>query len=170
MSEQALSTTSRSFTRKPNSLPTDDKRRRGNGGLTKRVRIAIEAQAFDGLRRAEAAAKAGIAEHTLYQALRKPSVLAFWNECLQVLRTGERARNIHRLTEIREQDENRTAAVQAIKVLEEATESRSNSGSARAVTPGVVINITTREQTAVDATVIEINPLETQEESGAADE
>lgn len=125
------------ITRKPNSLPTDDVRRRGNGGLTKAVKVAIEAQVFEGLRRRDAAKQAGIAEHTLYQALRKPSVLAYWNACLQVLRTGERARNIHRLVQIRDKADN-MPAVNAIKMLEHIDElSTARPGAAQV--PGFTI-------------------------------
>lgn len=171
MTGRTITVSTRSVTRKPNTLPTDDKRRRGNGGLTKRVKAAIEAQVFDGLRRAEAAQKAGIAEHTLYQALRKPSVLSYWNECLQVLRTGERARNVHRLVEIRDQDDNKTAAVQAVKVLEEAADHRASSAPGRVTTPGVVIVIGGSRDGRViaDQGLIEINPLTDNEDVPNAD-
>lgn len=111
---------SRSVSRKPNPI-TGKPPRRPEAALTKRIRIAIEAQIFEGLGRKEAAEKAGIAEITLYQALRKPVVLAYWNEQLKVLRESTRARNIQRLEEIRDQNANLNAAVQAVKVLEPET-------------------------------------------------
>jgi hypothetical protein len=86
--------------------------------LTKKIRAAIDQIVFQGLTRADAAKAIGITDNALYQALRKPAVLAYWNEALQVLRTGERPRNLHRLVEIRDQNANLTAAVQAIKLLE----------------------------------------------------
>lgn len=62
--------------------------------ISRSVRVAIDAMVFDGLHRKEAALKAGIADHTLYQALRKPSVLAYLNGQQGVLRTSARARTI----------------------------------------------------------------------------
>jgi hypothetical protein len=48
-------------------------------------------------REPKAAKKAGISEHGLYKALRKPPVKAAYLAELDVLRTSERARNIHTL-------------------------------------------------------------------------
>jgi hypothetical protein len=63
-------------------------------------RVAIEAMVWDGLTRAEAAEKAGLKDHALYCALAKPHVKAFYLRQLEVLRTSERARNIHTLVEV----------------------------------------------------------------------
>lgn len=159
-STRTITKSSRAVTRKPNALTEATKPRRSDG-LTRKIRAAIDAQVFEGLKRAEAAKKAGITDNALYQALRKPAPLAYWNECLQVLRTGERARNIIRLTEIRDQDENRTAAVRAVQVLEEAAASKQQQAGSKVVTPGIqiVINANSAERMMPDQTLIEINPL-----------
>lgn len=60
---------------------------------------------FEGLRRDKAAAKAGIADHTLYQALRKPSVLAYLNSQQQVLRTSAAARSVARIDNLADEAE-----------------------------------------------------------------
>jgi predicted DNA-binding protein YlxM (UPF0122 family) len=131
MQQDAPLSISRAVTRKPN--PTTGKPpKRPAAALTKRVRTAIDAQVFDGLSRAEAAKAAGLSESAVYQALRKPAVLAYWNEQLKVLREGERARNLQRLGEIRDQNENYGAAVRAIQVLE---------GHGDSQRPGVSVSI-----------------------------
>jgi hypothetical protein len=117
-----------------------DKRRRPRG-LTRAVRTAIDAMMFDRCTRAEACVKAGITERALYLALAKPEVARHWNTQLDVLRSGERARNFHRLTELRDQDVHKMAAVNAVKELETAAASIPPGGSAGAVQPGLVIVI-----------------------------
>jgi transposase-like protein len=145
------------YRRKPNA-PTEGKRR--NTALTRKVKAAIDAQVFEGLTRAEAATKAGLSEHSLYDALRKPSVLQYWNECLQVMRTGARARNLHRLEEIRDQDDNYTAAVRAVQILEESADVQRTSAGQRVTQPGVTIYIgSDRPARDADKGLIEINPL-----------
>ena len=52
-------------------------------------------------RRADAAKLAGMTDKSLRSALRKAHVMAYYNGELEVLRAGERPRNIHRLAEIR---------------------------------------------------------------------
>src|SRR6516225_7828725 len=94
-----------------------DKRRRKRG-LTAAVRTAIDAMLYDRCTRAQACERAGFTERALYLALEKPEVAAYFNRGLQVLRAGERAQNLHRLADLRDQNINRAAAVKAIQVLE----------------------------------------------------
>jgi hypothetical protein len=115
-----------------------DKRRRPRG-LTQAIRIAIDAIVYDRCTRAEACEKAGITERALYLALEKAEVAAHWNRSIQVLRTGERARNFHRLTELRDQDDSRSAAVKACQVLEQLDSAETPHRGA--ATPGFVIVI-----------------------------
>lgn len=131
-----------------------DKRTRPRG-LTRAVRTAIDALMFERCSRAEACKKAGITERALYLALEKMEVARYWNQCLHVLRTGERARNLHRLCELREQDDNRNASVRAVQVLEQldaVEQSRPGVFSA----PGFIVVITPpAAQTGDAAPVIE---------------
>src|SRR5262245_23965725 len=83
-----------------------------------RVRTAIAAMVWRGLPRREAAEEAGISEHGLYKALRRPPVRAHYLAELHVLRTSERARNIHALASVRDESSNAMARVQAAKTLE----------------------------------------------------
>lgn len=129
--------------------------------LTRKVKAAIDAQVFVGMRRKEAAEHAGLTEQALYVALRKPVVLAYWNDCLQVLRSGERARNVQRLAEIREQNDNLNAAVASIKQLELDADTKRDAAGQRVVTPGVVVVVNAaRPDTYTDNETIEINPGE----------
>jgi len=93
-----------------------DKRRRPRG-LTKAIRTAIEAIMFDRCTRAQACEKAQITERAFYLGLEKPEVARFWNQQLVVLRQGERAANIHALTNVRD-GSSQMARVQAVRTLE----------------------------------------------------
>lgn len=107
-----MDTLAASTTALPSLLPSKDTKIER---VTGKVRVAIEEMVWSGLPRAQAAAKAGISEHGLYKALRKPPVKAFYMAQLDVLRTSERARDIHTLNEVRDQTSNQMARVQAVK-------------------------------------------------------
>ncbi|MGQ4274960.1 hypothetical protein [Terrihabitans sp. B22-R8] len=70
----------------------------------------------------EAAAHMGIAVSTALKYAAHPLAKQHYNRVLQEMRDGERGKNIRRLAQIRDQDANLTAAVQAIKGLEPAAE------------------------------------------------
>lgn len=131
--------------------------------VTGKVKRAIDAMVFDGLIRKAAAEHAGLKEHSLYVAFTKPHVKVYYNQQLEVLRTSARARNFHRLEEIREQDSNLTAAVHAIKTLEGDNTSKNNVNvSVTNVMPGIVIDLTDDKsagQQMDDQMIIEVNPL-----------
>lgn len=79
---------------------------------------------------------------SLYNALRRPQVKRLYMNELDVLRTSERARNIHALVDVRDQKGNHMARVNAVKALEQiADETPANAGKSRA--PGLVVNIIT---------------------------
>jgi hypothetical protein len=73
---------------------------------------------WQGMDRDTAAKRTGLQPKSLYNAFRKAPVRAYYEAGLQVLRTSARARNIHRLEQIRDAANN-MPAVQAIKALEE---------------------------------------------------
>ena len=93
--------------------------RSARGKVTGKLALAISAMVWEGSCRPEAAKAAGLKDHSLREALRKPHVKAFYRAQLEVLRTSERARNIHALARIRDQDQNKMAAVAAVKALEQ---------------------------------------------------
>lgn len=113
--------------------------------VTGKVKAAIDAMVWEGLPRDLAAVKAGLAPHSLYCALRKRHVLNAYNSECETLRSSGRARRIHRLEELSEQNSNLQAAVNANRALE-------NMGDDPAATavpaqrPGMLIVITQAPQ------------------------
>lgn len=116
------------------------KDRSHRGQVTGKLRNAINYMVWEGLDRTEAAQKATLADHSLREALKKPHVKRFYLDQLDVLRTSARARNIHRLMEIRDAADN-MPAVQAIKVLEQLSEEQAVGASYVRSSPGVTIVI-----------------------------
>jgi hypothetical protein len=110
------------------------------GQVTGRLKRAIDLMVWEGLTRKEAAERAGMREHSLYVAFRKSHVKAHYLTECEVLRVSGRARRILRLEQLAEQDDNRNAAVAAIKAAEQLGETEE--AQARRVTaPGLVIVI-----------------------------
>jgi len=112
--------------------------------LTASVRTAILAMVFgpdEGphagkpLRRAEAAAFAGIGDPYLRDCLSNPEIMKFWNEQLEVLRSGARPRALVRMIELSDQDAHRPTAFNASKFL--LTDGREDGGGG----PQVVVQI-----------------------------
>jgi hypothetical protein len=93
----------------------------GKGTVSGKLKVALMSMVWEGLKRPDAAKKAGMSDHGLREALRKPHVKAALTAECQVLRDSHRPRNIHRLAEIRDKADNQPA-VQAIKVLEQIGE------------------------------------------------
>jgi hypothetical protein len=111
--------------------------------VTGRLRHAITEMVWSGARRAEAAKTAGMTDHSLRAALRKPHVIAFYRAELGVLRESERAKTFHRLCAVRDQDSNKMASVAASKALEQISEEAVSRPHSQQQMPGFVICITT---------------------------
>lgn len=107
----------------------------------------------------EAARAADMTVRAMRKALDRQHVRQYLTGQRQVFRESACAKNPHRLVQIRDQDDNRTAAVKAILALEERTDADRSPGS-RVVTPGVVVIVGgTRDQRQVaDMGMIELNP------------
>ena len=86
--------------------------------MTRRVKAAIDAMVWQGLKRDDAAQSVGMKDNSLYVALAKPDVRAYYLSQCEVLRVSGKARRIFRLEEIAAQDENKQAAVNSIRALE----------------------------------------------------
>lgn len=108
--------------------------------ITKQVRTAIDAMVWQGLKRAEAATTADLKDNSLYIALRRPDVKAYYLDQLDVLRTSERARNFHTLCEVRDQTSNQMARVNAVQALERMDDQQVSAAAQRS-TPGLTIVI-----------------------------
>jgi hypothetical protein len=94
------------------------------------AREALDLMVFEGINRDEAAKRAGMLPKSLANSLRKPQTKRYYSEALEVLRVSGRARRIHRLEQLAEQDDNKVAAVNAIAALERLD------GAAEAAAPG----------------------------------
>ncbi|WP_407976110.1 hypothetical protein ACJKIH_03030 [Brucella pseudogrignonensis] len=68
--------------------------------VTPKQRIAIEAMVFEGQTRSEAAKTANLSDEAIRSALLKPQVLAYLNECQDVLRNSLRPRALHTMGEL----------------------------------------------------------------------
>jgi hypothetical protein len=87
--------------------------------VTGKLRQALLAMVWEGSRRPEAALAAGLKDHSLREALKKPHVKAFYLAELGALRESLRAKNLHRLDGIAESSKNDMARVAAIKTIEQ---------------------------------------------------
>ena len=126
--------------------------------VTKRIREAIDVMVERGLDYQHAAAEAGLTTRHLRFQLSKPHVAAYYREQCHVFRASTTARNIHRLCQIRDADDN-MPAVNAIKALELLGDEQTNNKQTNA-SPGVTINIVhgsvsgtrvAHDQTTIDA-------------------
>ena len=99
-------------------LAKSDKNLRING----KNKAACDFMVWEGLTRKEAAAKAGLKDHALYVALSKPHVKAYYLSQCEVLRTSGRARRIHRLEAMLEQDDNKAAVINAALALDRVSD------------------------------------------------
>jgi hypothetical protein len=126
------------------------------GKVTGRLRTALTEMVWRGARRAEAAKVAKMTDHSLRAALRKPHVKAWYLAELGVLRESERPKTFHRLCDLRDQDENKNAAVAAAKALEQISDEplRSN---ATVASPGVTIRIVNVAPSSITPTPSQIN-------------
>jgi hypothetical protein len=107
--------------------------------ITRRVRNAIDAMVEQGLDLKAAAEHGGMSTYRFRLALEKPHVNAYYRNQCQVFRASTTARNIHRLCEIRDA-ENNMPAVNAIKTLMGIETEQTNNKQTLA-SPGVTIRI-----------------------------
>lgn len=101
---------------------------------------------WHGMNRLDAANHARLSEHSLYVALRRSHVKAYYLSELEVLRSSERARNIHALVEVRDQTSNQMARVQAVKALEQLDD-EPPAAAHKQTLPGLVVVVMPAAQT-----------------------
>lgn len=94
----------------PNALPRTER-------ISRKVKRAIDLMVMDGRHRADAAKEAGIAEHSLYVALRKPHVLAYRNTLLGVLRTSAASRTLAKAEELMDKAASEHVKADMVKYL-----------------------------------------------------
>lgn len=108
--------------------------------VTGKLKAALHAMVWEGLKRDDAAAKAGLTVHGLREALKRPHVKAWYLRECDVLRTSGKARRIFRLEALSEQDDNKQAAINAIRALDQLEDEQHQRASGGAIsTPGFVI-------------------------------
>ena len=119
-------------------LPTPDRPKRTKR-VGKKLFHAIELIVFEGKELGEAATEAGLTTYTLRQAFARPQVLAHLRERREVLRAAASGKNILRLCQIRDA-ENNMPAVNAIKALEQIGDETAPTTHAG---PGIVFRFVT---------------------------
>lgn len=141
--------------RAPALTPDKPKRLQVRGKLVKAIRYMIEGGGHDF---AEAARVADMHAASIRNAFQKPHVIAYVRQQTQVFRTAVCTKNVSRLAELRDQDDNRSAAVQAVRALErlsEVDEARPSSHEA----PGLVIVVQTHVHQTADLDAASGKPL-----------
>lgn len=83
-----------------------------------KTKAAIEAMVFEGKLRRQAAEAVGMSDESLRQMLLKPHVLAFLNQCMEVLRTSERPRSLLKVVELRDKAESERVQLDAAKYID----------------------------------------------------
>jgi hypothetical protein len=106
--------------------------------ISRRVKQAIDTIVHDRKAWDQAANEAGLTTRAMRLAIEKPHVLAYYKAQCVVLREFRRARNIHRLGDIADADDN-MPAVNAIKALEQLSDEPTNKPNT--ASPGVTIRI-----------------------------
>lgn len=125
-----------------------------------KLKKALDLIVWQGKSWQNAAIESGLTTQAVRKALAKQHVQLYLKQQRQVFRASVSGQNIHRAVEIRDQDENRTAAIQAIKYLDGIADHEQN-GAARAVTPGVqvIVNMQRDARQIDNLDVIEVNTL-----------
>ncbi|NTG61830.1 hypothetical protein G6L45_16240 [Agrobacterium rhizogenes] len=117
---------------------------------TPRQRAAIDLMVFEGLKRADAAKRAGITDNALRIGLSKPHVLAYLNQQQEMLRTSMRPRALNRIGELMDKADSDRVRLDAAKYIDGmdrgahqvgATQVNVQVNSSVTVTPGYVIRI-----------------------------
>lgn len=121
-------------------VPVGEGRSSAPSKVTGRLKTALNLMVWQGKTRKEAAAEAGITDHGMYTALRKPHVRQYLASEMQVLRDSERPRNIHALVDVRDASGNAMARVQAVKALEQLSD-QEDSARVTQRSPGLTIVI-----------------------------
>jgi hypothetical protein len=128
--------------------------------VTGKLRTALDLMVWHGERRADAAAKAGLADSSLRFALRKPHVLAYYRAEVNALRMSLRARNLHRLDGIADNSKNDMAKVASIKVLEQIADgAEQHNRPGESQSPGVcIVIVQPAPQASISPGMITIEP------------
>jgi hypothetical protein len=87
-------------------------------GVSGRLKAALDDMTWNGTPWEEAATKANLTVRAMRLAMKRPQVLKYLRAERGVLLASASGQNLHALAKLRDQDENRAAAVQAARALE----------------------------------------------------
>jgi hypothetical protein len=122
--------------------------------VTGNLAIAIDLMIEHGLMWDKAGLQAGLTVRTMRLAMQRPHVVAYIKAKREVFRVHASAGNIHRLVEMRDQDENKMAVVTAIKALEQLGDDPQSQRAANSL-PGLQIVIV---QGGSAAPIVDVTP------------
>ena len=119
-----------------------------------KVKAAVDLMVHQGRERPEAAAAVGLTDHSLREALRKPHVLAYLNEQMEVLRTSGRPRALTRIMRLVDDAESERVQLDAAIYMDGMDRHASTVGAQVnvqvnnnvTVTPGYVIRLNRKQQ------------------------
>ena len=105
----------------PQNLPADNRKAAKpdrRKPISNQLKAALDSMVEDGLMWDQAAVKAGMHVRSMRLALKKPHVLNYLKQARQVFLASVGAGNLRRLAQLRDQDDNRNAAVAAARTIE----------------------------------------------------
>lgn len=126
--------------------------------IAPRLKAALDAMIWEGKDWNTAAQEATFTVSAMRKALQRAHVIQYLKEQREVFRAAINARNFHRLAEIRDQDDNRNAAVRAIQVLERHDDDAGRGTAARQPGPVLVI-VAEGARVMGDQSIIDAKPL-----------
>lgn len=109
--------------------------------ISPKLREAIDCSITEGLPWSEAAVKCGLTTRAMRMALGKAHVIRYIQEKTAQFRVEISTRDVFRLAELRDQNENKVAAVNSIRLLRQLGDEDVRPLHTRNVTPGVVVII-----------------------------
>lgn len=128
--------------------------------ISGRVKVAIDAMVYEALPRSKAAKRAGLSEHGLYKALRKPPVLAYMNSQMGMIRTSAASRTIAKAEKLMDEAESEHVQADMTKWLAglegiAPTQRIENTHIHRNAQPGLTINFISGSLPGDDALLID---------------
>lgn len=98
-------------------------------GVSGRLKAALDNMTWNGTPWEQAARKANLTVRAMRLAMKRPHVLRYLRDERRVLLASASGENLHALAKLRDQDENRAAAVQAARALEGLASEQFETGS-----------------------------------------
>jgi hypothetical protein len=122
--------------RRPTTIKANVATKDGRRQINRKLKASLDSMVWDGLPWKQAAERNNYRPSSMRSMLNEPHVITYLKQQRDVFRASLCAGNLLRLGQIRDQDDNRNAAVSAIKVLERIDEQPVQAANS---TPGMVI-------------------------------